>query len=372
MIALGKRPGLICKGAQPVDVYVGGHPVTPGITLEDYPLQEASGSVVTCEPITGYKLGVTSQITAVQEGEGDPSPDNVRPIRGWDSVTVTRCGRNLVNIPDYVETWAKVIRLSTMSIFETVKYKDNTQYTLSADITMSATDSWFGALIKYTDGTQEHARMAGRFDNNPFSTAPNKSVASITYTYDVNVEVTVKNTQLQEGATATPYEPYTGENLPATLPETVYGGTLDWRTGLLKIDHVFLALTGKELWRYYELETFKQHYIQPIDNKTGFDIYSDQYKTIAINDRMNEENDLSVYTGNGNICFRDDRFSTTDDWVAHLQNLAALGTPVQVCYEVNTAKEIQLTPTQIAALAGTNTIYSNSGDTTVTYRIRNI
>lgn len=32
----------------------------------------------------------------VQEGEGDPSPDNVRNITGWNGVEVNRCGKNLV------------------------------------------------------------------------------------------------------------------------------------------------------------------------------------------------------------------------------------------------------------------------------------
>ena len=30
-----------------------------------------------------------------QEGEGAPSPDNVRPIIGWTGVDITHCGKNL-------------------------------------------------------------------------------------------------------------------------------------------------------------------------------------------------------------------------------------------------------------------------------------
>lgn len=53
------------------------------------PAFESSGPVVTCNPVEGYPLHVVSQIVPVQEGEGDPSPENVRPISGWSEVTLT-------------------------------------------------------------------------------------------------------------------------------------------------------------------------------------------------------------------------------------------------------------------------------------------
>lgn len=52
------------------------------------PLSEA-GNPVQCYPVAGYPLGVKASWEPRQEGEGDPSPDNVRPITGLDEVTVT-------------------------------------------------------------------------------------------------------------------------------------------------------------------------------------------------------------------------------------------------------------------------------------------
>ncbi len=48
-----------------------------------------TGAVVTCNPVAGYPLSIQAQIVPLQEGSGDPSPDNVRPISGWDSATLT-------------------------------------------------------------------------------------------------------------------------------------------------------------------------------------------------------------------------------------------------------------------------------------------
>ena len=60
------------------------------------PLEE-SGNPVVCYPVAGYALGVKASWEPVQEGSGTPSPENIRPIKGRDSVTVERCGENLLN-----------------------------------------------------------------------------------------------------------------------------------------------------------------------------------------------------------------------------------------------------------------------------------
>lgn len=54
------------------------------------PPLEASGNPAVCYPVAGSKLGVTASLEPTQEGEGTPSPDNIRPIHGRDSVSITR------------------------------------------------------------------------------------------------------------------------------------------------------------------------------------------------------------------------------------------------------------------------------------------
>ena len=46
------------------------------------PPLEATGNPVTCYPVANYPLGVRARWEPRQEGEGDPSPENVRPITG--------------------------------------------------------------------------------------------------------------------------------------------------------------------------------------------------------------------------------------------------------------------------------------------------
>ncbi len=59
------------------------------------PLEE-TGNPVVCYPVAGYPLGVKAKWEPVQEGSGTPSPENIRPIKGRDSVTITRQEDNQV------------------------------------------------------------------------------------------------------------------------------------------------------------------------------------------------------------------------------------------------------------------------------------
>lgn len=66
------------------------------------PIEEA-GNPVVCYPVAGYPLGVKAKWEPVQEGSGTPSPENIRPIKGRDSVTVERCGQtNTLTLPETV------------------------------------------------------------------------------------------------------------------------------------------------------------------------------------------------------------------------------------------------------------------------------
>lgn len=82
--------GVAIEAITPDDAAVDGKPWTSKhiVDMLCQPL-EATGNPVQCYPVAGYPLGVKASWEPRQEGEGDPSPDNVRPIVGLDEVTVT-------------------------------------------------------------------------------------------------------------------------------------------------------------------------------------------------------------------------------------------------------------------------------------------
>ena len=61
-------------------------------------LATTTGTMVTfntdlAAPLTSVK----ANFLPVQEGSGDPSPTNVRPITGWTGIKVCRAGKNLLD-----------------------------------------------------------------------------------------------------------------------------------------------------------------------------------------------------------------------------------------------------------------------------------
>lgn len=53
---------------------------------------QATGNPVVCHPVAGYPLNVTVDFAPIQEGEGDPSPENIRPIKARKAVLVKVTG----------------------------------------------------------------------------------------------------------------------------------------------------------------------------------------------------------------------------------------------------------------------------------------
>lgn len=60
------------------------------------PAIEEVGNPIRCYPVPGYPLDIVASWEPTQEGNGEPSPDNIRPIKGRDSVTITRQEDNQV------------------------------------------------------------------------------------------------------------------------------------------------------------------------------------------------------------------------------------------------------------------------------------
>lgn len=214
------------------------------------PAFEASGPVVTCSPVEGYPLHVVSQIVPLQEGSGDPSPENVRPISGWTEATLTH------------------------------------------------------------------------------------------------------------------------NDTPITLPfgQTVYGGTLDWTTGVMTVSSIFLRLDTTyriDLYQYQgkngvlfsapllygssRIEGICSHEIctnqESIPNKS--------YIWLGVN------NPFVYWVGVLDVL----GLSTVDEFKTWLNTQN-----VQIVYPMEEPVTIQLTPQEILALSGTNTIYTDTGDTTVSGR----
>lgn len=233
-------------------------PIVPEITGEVATIVDA------CE-VPAH--GVVSHITAVQDGEGDPSPDNVRPITGRVAVGL-----------------------------------------------------WHGAA------------------------------------YDANA----------------------GGAMSAALPEEVYGGTLDWVSGVLTVTHAAYIVTGDEGWTWNGGGN-NQRFDVILKNETqsenfggsSFDVLCSHNKAAAGTNRAgvwvtNNGDGLRLrWKDDGGI---DGTFGgDVTAFTAWLREQHTAGTPVTYVYRVEQPRTIQMTPQQLTMLKGSNALWSDTGDTTVKY-----
>ena len=335
---------------------------------------EKSGNPVQAELVGGLPFDrVATALSPMQAGSGDPSPDNIRPISGWTGAKLTRCGKNL--IPTINSSFSKNGVSFTLNINGSITATgEKTGYTGGNGISVSAV-AFRGKTLTLTVPNPTYVMVGFKLTNTSGETsyidAPNtegsytftmpEDANTMAYNFYVNTSDAFSYTfypQLELGSTATAYEPYQGDTYTADFGQTVYGGTLDWQTGVLTVDSRLMSLDGTENWAYH---TSGFLYM-------GFSVYarSDKDRVIVSHYPQNDFNTgangvaiVSTGTYYNQIRFYGTGYTDVNVWKSYLAAQHAAGTPVQVCYKLATPTTIQLTPQEIKQLQGMNTLYGD-------------
>lgn len=201
-----------------------------------------SGNPVTCTPVEGYPLGAVVTLEPKQAGTGDPSPDNVRPISGWGSVQVTRCGKNLLNTSDSVRVGFNVLLPNATLV-------KGATYTFTVPNTV-ATDKSVALFVIASDTRLTGYLRAGRSQT---FTVPNEVDLSEGLMLAGGDDTSLDNVNpsdfiVELGSTPTAYEPYQGNDYTLTLPKTIYGGTVDAVTGEVQSTYAVLRAEDFTTW----------------------------------------------------------------------------------------------------------------------------
>ena len=215
------------------------------------PLEE-TGNPLQCYPVANYPLGVTASWEPTQEGSAEPSPDNVRPIKGRDSVTVTRCGETLWSL-DKITLQTYNSNITTKIDMDAVNLLPrNVQLYFSGECSTGTLRE-----VRFYDGTgAEIGTLRANGGSSTVLKAGNIATVRLYAGLDENRERTCTNLQITLGTTApTAYAPYTGQTSTLTLPRTIYGGTVDAVTGV-----------GKEVWRSITLDGVSEKFVNEYDD----------------------------------------------------------------------------------------------------------
>lgn len=331
-----------------------------------------------------------------QSGTGDPSPTNIRPISGWDSLDLIRTGKNLINaLPAFqflkqnyygnnlvIDETAKtavfnstgagyygLIQKSSPKFPTYYNFKENTSYTFI--FKSDSTSDFLNIAVSFTDGTNTGSFRKSNRDADGYITyvsPSNKTVSSLYIgQYSGNTTFYYETFCVMEGThTRADFEPYSGETYTATFPDTIIGGSYDFVSGKLTITEKRINL-GNLTWSDKSARYSKYRYRATIPDEDMVVITDPGVLLDGLVCEIYKET-----TGNQNyqnvqgICGTDGKYLWVyDDRYADESDESSLTTAlsgVYACYPLATPQEITLTPEQIELLKGSNTIWTD-GDT---------
>ena len=382
------------------------------------PPMEETGNPVTCYPVAGYPLGCKASWEPAQEGSGEPSPDNIRPISGRDAVKVERCGGNVIEF------------LSTYDSSSGIKVAVDAEKNITLNGTLDGKGNiyigtcrlhWvagknYTMYVKKVGGSASIGSGDGiTFAYSLFTTDYNHYFRGDTTSKNLDAyiarDVALVETELifmlqcwRDGtvfnnfkfqievvpgtAAPTTYSPYTGQTATLTLPRTIYGGTVDAVTGEGLGMWKLLTLDGTENWETWGVNennaavtgfyTYSINDYDPNGDKLlcstmpykNVDVWGGRNEGIGYARALNLGSRYMIYSvKTDTLSDASDNASAVASFKSYLAAQYAAGTPVQIAYR--RAEPVPFTATgaqPIPSFPGVNTLLTNADSVTVTGR----
>ena len=329
----------------------------------------------------------------VQEGEGTPSPENIRPITGWTNLSVTHTKNNLLftNPSEWTNAvWGGVntqtANNSRLCTITTIPIEPNTTYTINIP------NFFLGVNIYNSSGNRIYD--SGWKENIlTFTTSDTASTCGINVRYPnqgqispdiVGVEMFP---QLEVGDVATEYSPRNTFSINWTDEVgTVYGGYLDLVKGEVveewhkivadgvnvKVNSKYANSHGKIGGGIVYLDPYGNH---NDDWLTYTTVLCDILPTVGQSENPGEKTEYLWCARNGRLYVVFFLFNASDfeeepskQEVIDMTNNWLQEHPTTIVYKLQTPIHHTLTPETLKTLRGTNNIWSNSnGDITVQF-----
>jgi len=335
----------------------------------------------------------------VQEGSGDPSPDNVRPITGWTGCEVYRTGKNLLN----ASVLSQAESYSTLGLYgyrytDAIFLKPNTQYYINwdrtgQDATADPVCYWgikiynstysdvsdTGTFRYYVNGANGLRRYTTSFTTGPygavrFAINPQSGYANMQAA--LNDVFAKAYWQMEIGTAATSYEPYNGTTIPfdwTSSAGTVYGGYVDLVKGELVATHRKVQIPPNDIKGgvggfvdnpAYQGATFTHRYFSISQQSNTNGLLIGNYMSKG---NCGREAWRCNYDGTGLLHYSvsNDAIGVTSETSAGDRNTAVAAWLSEynpyLIYTLQTPQLVAtLTPTQLKTLRGTNNVWSNA------------
>lgn len=349
---------------------------------------EDEGSLaIAAKLIPGVNTDIQLRLMVSKDTPAAYAPyENIRPIKGRDSVTVERCGENLIKYPYSSSSASRnglvITSKQDGSISVNGTATDSTWFPFRWDIEKRLPMNTPMTLSGCPAGGSSQSYYIGLYLGGKWFADMGKGNTDIKFTtreIASRVEVSIiKGTvcnnltfypKIEVGTTITPYSKYTGQTATLTLPRTIYGGEVDAVTGEGQETWRLVTLDGTEPWN--AVGSGDTLYFQCTSISIGTRALSrDDYCTTFPIASVSGSNTVQGVNGWKTSLYL--RWSTFADVAALKSYLAAqyaAGTPVQVCYKLVTPTPFTATGAQpIPALPGVNTLMTDADNVAVTGR----
>ena len=313
---------------------------------------------------------LTATIVPKQSGSGTPSPDNIRPISGWESVETVVCG---VNVWD--EEWELGTINTSTGEDESASYRirsknyipikpSTTYYVEGANV-----GSNVGRACFYDEDKVFVSAMsdfpAGSLTKT-FTTPSNayymrfSAPSNYGTTYNNDISINYPSTDHD-------YHAYTATTHTTSLGRTVYGGTVDVVSGVLTVTHALVDLGTLTYSRIASSAGVYMFISYPTGIKTAVagekllacDIYNaiPTINASIATDEMLPNGSVCQSSGGASVRIRDDNYTDPNEFKSSV-NGHMLAIPLA------TPQTYQLTPQTINTLAGVNNVWADSGSIT--------
>ena len=287
---------------------------------------------------------------------------NICPISGRTEASVTRTGKNKAPINDFT-----VIR-GTVETFS--PNLPSGTYSISFNATRTGSDSRASSCrLIYDDDTNYEFSFSPSGTVKKENITATKPIKSL-YMYSIggsysdsgNFTLTISNFQIEEGSTATEYEPYqTPETHTKEFGQTVYGGWLNLNSGVLTIDRGIVDL-GDFTWAKYTSADDGRFLATTVVSPLGVDsadTLCEIYKGALFSEPSGKvANTIGINTSATSV---NGRILICDPTETDPASLKTKITGSKLCYKLATPTTIQLSPEALTLLKGLNVI-STDGD----------
>jgi len=326
---------------------------------------------------------LVSQITAVESGSGEKSPDNPYTISGFDSGIITRCGKNLFSNSDvrrgiYTNldgsTTSGVVSTNFSSAF--IKCKPSTTYIIE----MFEQNYWQGSINAIYYGEGKQGLNDGTVLNNLTSNTPKTFTTPASAEYFVitgyrstangGTDIFTTAKLLITDSSDITYEAYNGNTYTFTFGQTVYGGHFDNKGNLVvtyALTDINTAITSRTTSYANPVFYGSINGLKPQSNNSLCEAFNTiNGQASASNFAQNSNNhDFAINSVNSGDTIQ--VFVRADEYTDVASLKSACGNS-KIKYELANPITLAITSQDIPTLLGENNIFSNTGDVDVTIR----